>query len=170
MQTIKKVLAFIDSLSKWSGAILAPLVLVYLTIILYEIVSRYGFNAPTRWAHELGTFIFGAQFILAGAYCFWRGGMVNVEIIYEKLSRRGKAIIDTIMYVLPLMICAVMIRYGWNFFLAAFKINEHSNTTWGPPLYPLRMMIPIGAAFLLLQTTAKFVRDIYLAVTGKELK
>ncbi|MDD5288616.1 MAG: TRAP transporter small permease subunit [Dehalococcoidales bacterium] len=170
MQIIKKILSLIDGLSQWSGVFLAPLVMVYLVIIIYEIVSRYVFNAPTRWAHELGTYIFGAQFILAGAYCFWRGGMVNVEIIYEKLSRRGKAIMDIVTFVLPLMICLVMVRYGWNFFLAALKINEHSNTTWGPPLYPLRMMIPVGAALLLLQTTAKFVRDIYLAVTGKELK
>ncbi|MDD4859562.1 MAG: TRAP transporter small permease subunit [Dehalococcoidales bacterium] len=170
MQTIKKILSLIDSLSKWSGVILAPLVLVYLSIIVYEIVSRYVFNSPTRWAHELGTYIFGAQFILAGAYCFWRGGFVNVEILYEKLSKRGKATMDTFMYALPLFICAVMIKYGWSFFLAAAKINEHSNTTWGPPLYPLRLMIPVGAALLLLQTTVKFVRDIHLAITGKELR
>jgi TRAP-type mannitol/chloroaromatic compound transport system permease small subunit len=37
---------------------------------------------------------------------------------------------------------------------------EHDSTQWGPPLYPLRIMLPLGAFLFFLQASAKTVRDL----------
>lgn len=167
---LKKCAQAIDKVGKWSGEIIAPLALVYMAILTFEIVARYCFNAPTKWAHETSTFIFGAQFMLGGAYCFWRGSMVNVEIFHDRLPLRVRAILDLVTFLLPLGICVLMIWLGGNIFLVSLGKLEHTNTVFGPPLYPLRGVIPVAGFLLLTQVVAKFARDLHIAITGEELK
>jgi len=167
---MKQCLHLIDELSKWSGQAIAPLALVYMAILIIEVVARYVFNAPTKWAHETSTFIFGAQFMLAGAYCFWRGSMVNVEILHDRLPLRARAILDLILSIFPLVVCGIMIGTGWSAFWSSLEMQECTQTVFGPPLYPLKAVIPVGAFLLLLQVVARFVRDLYLAINREELK
>jgi TRAP-type mannitol/chloroaromatic compound transport system permease small subunit len=167
---LRRILRLIDNVSKWSGLIVAPLILVYLVILLYEMASRYIFNAPTLWAHETSTFVFGAQFMLGGAYCYWRGSMVNVEVFHDRLPSRPRAILDVCLFIIPLVVLGAMIRYGGTFFLDSLALREHTESLFSPPLYPLRGVIPVAAFLFLLQAGAKFVRDIHLALTGEELK
>ncbi len=167
---VKKFVQVTDKVGKWSGEIIAPLALLYMAILMFEIVARYFFNAPTKWAHEMSTFIFGAQFMLGGAYCFWRGSMVNVEIFRERMSLRAGAILDAVIFLIPLGIIILMIWLGGEFFLKSLSKLEHTNTEFGPPLYPLRGIIPLAAFLLLTQVVAKFVRDLHTAITGEPLR
>ena len=166
----KRLLYLIDKLGKWSGQIIAPLVLLFMAIIIFEIVARYVFNSPTKWAHETTTFLFGAQFMLGGAYCFWRGSMVNVEIFHDRLSIRARAILDLFLFIIPLVICGLMIWRGGAFFWISVQQLERTQTVFGPPLYPLRGVIPLAALLLLVQVVGKFIRDLHIAITGAELK
>lgn len=166
----KRLLYLIDSLGKWSGQVIAPLALIYMAIIIYEIAARYAFNSPTRWAHETTTFIFGAQFMLGGAYCFWRGSMVNVEIFHDRLPIKARAILDLFLFIVPLVICCLMIWKGGSFFWVSLQQLERTQTVFKPPLYPLRGIIPLAALLLLIQVVGKFIRDLHIAITGAELK
>lgn len=167
---LRRVVRLIDAVSEWSGVLVAPLVLVYLVILLYEMVSRYFFNAPTIWAHETSTFVFGAQFMLGGAYCYCRGSMVNVEVFHDRLPMRARAIFDLFLFVVPVVVLGAMVWLGGSFFLDSFAVHEHSESLFSPPLYPLRGVIPVAAFLVLLQAIAKFIRDLHLAVTGEEFK
>jgi len=157
-----RIVNAIDGVSRWSGFIVAPLVLVYLVVLLYEMVARYLFNSPTDWAHEVGTYIFGVQFMLGGAYCLWSGGMVNVEIVPSRFSHRTRALIDVILYVTIFAVLAAMIWYGGKSFLYSLRILERSGSEFAPPLYPLRGIIPLAAFLMLLQATAKLIRDFFI--------
>ena len=163
----KRAVKSIDWLAEWSGLVLAPLMLLYMAIIIYEIVLRYVFNNPTFWAHESGTMIFGAQFMLAGAYCFWKGAMVNVGIFHDRFPLRVRAVVDLFLSLLPLGICLTLIWVGGDFFIVSVKQRELSYTFWGPPIYPLRGIIPVAGFLLLLQVIAKFTRDLHIAITGR---
>jgi TRAP-type mannitol/chloroaromatic compound transport system permease small subunit len=167
--TARGFVAIIDTISRWSGHLIAPVALGYMLIIVFEVVARYVFNSPTRWAHELSTFLFGAQFMLGGAYCLWRGSMVNVEILHQRFPFRVQATVDAVFLLIPITICALMIWLGGQQFLVSFAKLEHTNTTWGPPLYPLKGVIPLAAFLLLLQALAQFVRRVYAAITGQAL-
>jgi len=167
---MKRVLYLGDKFAEWSGNIIAPLALVYMAVFLYEIVARYVFGAPTKWAHETSAFVFGAQFMLAGAYCYWRGSMVNVGILYDRLRPRMRAIVDLFTLLMPFGICILMVWIGGDVFLVSLKNREVSQTVFAPPVFPVRAMIPISAFLLLLQVVVKFIRDAHLAITGKELR
>ena len=63
---IEKYLRMQDGLSEWVGRVISWLALVLILTLIYEVGSRYFFNAPTIWSHELSTMIFGAFAILSG--------------------------------------------------------------------------------------------------------
>jgi TRAP-type mannitol/chloroaromatic compound transport system permease small subunit len=160
---------FVDRFSKRTGEIIAPAALIFMVMLLIEIVARYILNSPTKWAHEISAMFFGAQFMLGGAYCLWSGGMVNVEILHNRLSIRAQAALDLFLIAIPIFFCVILIWRGGAFAWDSIRELEYSQSLLRPPLYPLRAVIPISAFLLLMQIMAKFVRDLYLALTGEKL-
>ena len=166
-QPLRTLVRYIDLISKWSGYLFAPIALVYMLIIVYEVVMRYLFVRPTNWAHELSTFLFGTQFMLGGAFCLWRGSMVNVEILHVHIPFRLRAAIDAVLMIFPIAICLLMFWLGGQMFLFSLAKLERTNTVWGPPLYPLRGVIPLAAALMLSQVFAQLLRRLYAVCTGR---
>ena len=168
--SVRVLVRCIDVTSRWSGYLFAPIALAYMAIIVYEVGMRYLLDQPTNWAHELSTFLFGAQFMLGGAYCLWRGSMVNVEILHVHIPVRVRAVIDTVLMILPISICLLMFWLGGQMFLSSLASLERTNTVWAPPLYPLRGVIPLAAALMLSQVLAQLLRRVYTAATGQALE
>lgn len=166
---MKRFLNSIDTISKWVFRIMAPLMLVLSLIVCYEVISRWAFNNPTKWVHEVSGFIFGVTFILAGAYVLQVKAHVNVDILLNALSPRARAGLNIFNFLFILITCGALVWYGSTSAWDSIKVLEHSQSEFGPPLYPIRAVIPIGAFLVLLQGVAGLIRDIYLAATGREL-
>lgn len=169
MRKLIAVLKFIDGLNDWVGRVIAYGVLIMSVLVLSEIVRRYFFNAPTVWGTELTQMTFGIYVILSGSYILRWGGHVNVDILYSRFSPRAKAVVDIVTFSLFILFCGMMLWYGGSLAWESLSIWEHSNSAWHPPIYPVKMMIPIGAFLLLLQGIAKLIRDILTLFPGKEI-
>ena len=167
---LAKSIRFVEWVSEWSGRIVSFLIYGILGTLIFEIFSRYLFNTPTIWAHEAGSFFFGTYFILGAAYCLLHGGMINVDVICTKLSRRTQAVLNVITFIFFLAVCLTLLIAGGQDAVYSWQVREHSNTTWAPPLYPLRTVIPVGAALLLLEGLAQFIREAAIAFTGREIE
>ncbi|MBU4277185.1 MAG: TRAP transporter small permease subunit [Proteobacteria bacterium] len=157
---MRKLLARIDSLSDHIGRAVAYLIPILALVEVYEVVARYVFNAPTIWACELSSMLFGVFILLGGAYTLHLGGHVNMDIVYNRLSVRGRAIMSICTFPLFLVFMGVLLWKGWEMAWRSLSLVEHDSTQWGPPLYPFKLMLPLGALLLLLQGVAKLARDI----------
>jgi TRAP-type mannitol/chloroaromatic compound transport system permease small subunit len=162
------ILGFIDALNDWVGKVLSFGVLAMFLLVLSEVIRRYFFNSPTVWGNELTQLIFGMYVILSGGHILRWGGHVNVDIFYSRFSIRGKAVLDIVTFFLFFLFCGMLFIYGGSLAWESLSILEHSNSAWGVPLYPAKMMIPIGALFLLMQGIAKLIRDILVLSTGTQ--
>ena len=158
----------IDWINEQGGKLISFLILILVVVVLYEICARYLFNRPTIWAQEISQMIYGAYVILLGGYVLRRGGHVNVEILYGKFSPRTRAIIDLFTWLLFFFFCGLLLIKGWEMAWDSFKVRETEPTTFAPPVYPIKMMIPLGALLILLQGLARFLRSLVLAISGKE--
>lgn len=165
---MKKFLKIIDQISEQSGKAVSYFIIFLVGVILFEIFSRYLFNSPTIWAHEVSQMIYGAYVILLGAYVLKRGGHVNVEILYERFQPRTRAIIDLFTWLLFFYFCGLLLWKGGEMAWDSFLVRETEPTAFAPPVYPIKMTIPLGALLILLQGLAKFIRDLTFAVTGKK--
>lgn len=55
--------------------IAAALMYVVVPVMMYEVIARYLFNAPTTWGMELATLLFGPYFLRAVRTCCICAGM-----------------------------------------------------------------------------------------------
>jgi TRAP-type mannitol/chloroaromatic compound transport system permease small subunit len=165
---VEKFLKRIDRISELSGRIVSYLVLFLVAVILFEIVARYVFQSPTIWVHETAQMIYGAYVILLGAYVLQRGGHVNVEILYGRFKPRTRAAIDLFTWLLFFYFCGLLLWKGGEMAWESLLLGETEPTSFAPPVYPIKMTIPIGAFLILLQGLAKFIRNLNLVITGKE--
>jgi len=169
MKILARAIGLIDGISLWSGRLLAYVLLPLIVVLVYGVIRRYAFNSPVMWVHELSLFMFGGIGVLIGALLLQMGAHIKVDIIYNRLSSRGKAIIDTITTLLLLYFLVVLAWQGAKFALYSIAMTEHTSSVWGPVVYPFKTTIPIAALLMLLQGFAKFVRHLVFAVSGKAL-
>jgi TRAP-type mannitol/chloroaromatic compound transport system permease small subunit len=93
---------------------------------------------------------------------------VNVDILYHRFTPRTRAVIDLFTWLLFFYFCGLLLVKGWEMAWDSFQVRETEPTSFAPPVYPIKMTIPLGALLILLQGLAKFIRDLNLAITGKE--
>ena len=166
---MRLLLRAIDSINEGVGKVASPLVVLMAALIGIEVVLRYCFNSPTVWAHETTQYIYGTFIILSGGYVLLHKGHVPMDLLYNRLSPRKRALVDVITAMLFFFFCVLLVWKGGVMAWKAISNLEHSRTVWSPPLYPIKAMIPIGATLLLIQGLAKFIRDLGHLITGKEL-
>jgi TRAP-type mannitol/chloroaromatic compound transport system permease small subunit len=141
-----------------------------LVTILYEVIARYIFSAPTRWVMEYNGYFFGSYCLLAGGYTLLNKAHVNVDILYGRFNYRTKAIIDCFTWLLFFVFVGTVGYLGCKLAYEAFVRNETSGTVLNTPIFPMRAVIPAASILILFQGVAKIIKDIDTAVTGKEPK
>jgi TRAP-type mannitol/chloroaromatic compound transport system permease small subunit len=128
----------------------------------YEVIARFAFNSPTNWVHESMFLMYGMQYMLAGAYAYHADQHVRVDVFYTKFSPRGKAMADIVTSVFFFIFILTLLWTSARFALDAIRNSEVSFTEWGVQYWPVKLMMPIGAALLALQGLAKLIKDIVL--------
>ena len=174
---MNRVVIFIDELNTWVGKAFAWCLLVLTFSTCYEVFVRYVINAPTTWAFDMSYIMYGALFMMAGAYTLSRGGHVRGDVFYRLWPPRMQATIELLLYLIfffPGMFALVYAGidyageswsyqpYGPNGPQGEISINSPA----GVPVSPLKTILPIAAFFLVLQGLAEVIRCIQCLKTG----
>jgi len=166
MDTLRKVLTFVDQANiklTWLGCgLLAALGI----LVPLEVLLRYLFNSPTMWSMELTQYMFLAIISIGGGYVLQCGWHVNVDIVYQKLNVRAKAVANIITYLFFFVFLYITVKYTLIDALTSLSMRETSATGWNPPIYPIKFLVPVGAMLLFVQAIAGFIRYIIQAITG----
>jgi TRAP-type mannitol/chloroaromatic compound transport system permease small subunit len=168
---MKKLISAMDFLDRTSlniGKFFSFSIYIIMAIIVLELGLRWIFNEPTEWAHEASSMLYGVYFILGGAYTLIKRDHVRMDIIYARLSLRGKAIADISTFFLFAIYIATIMWFGGKTAWHSLLINEHSQTVWGPPLYPTKIILVIGAILIFIAGCTKLVRNLLVVASGKE--
>lgn len=164
-----KTIKIIDRFSDWSGRLFAWMILPLVGGLTYEVVARYGFNAPTIWAFDLSYMLYGGHFMLGAGYALLRGGHIRTDMLYERYSDRKKGWVDASAYVLfffPGMLFYFFssVDEAWH----SWVIRELSEqTAWRPPLYPFKAVVPLTAVLLMIQGVSELLKSVYAIRTGR---
>jgi TRAP-type mannitol/chloroaromatic compound transport system permease small subunit len=155
-----KALHAVDRLSILVGKLFGWLILAMVAIIVYEVFLRYVLRTPTAWAYDMGYMLYGAIFIMAGAYALSVAAHVRGDVVYRLWSPRVQAILDLLLYLLFFFPAIIALLYaGYNFAEFSWRIGERSSSgPGGPPVYHFKTLIPLAAAFLFLQGLAEIAR------------
>ncbi|MFN4312438.1 MAG: TRAP transporter small permease subunit [Ferrovibrio sp.] len=163
-----RFLLFIDLLSAWIGKAFGWLILILTLGVSYEVFMRYLLGAPTTWAFDISYIMYGAMFLMAGAYTLSRNGHVRADIFYRLWPPRVQATVDLVLYGIfffPAVIA--FIWAGWNFAKMSVMFKELSIfSPAGIPVFPLKTLIPVTGVLLFLQGAADVTRCILCIRNG----
>ncbi len=158
---LARCLKFQDGVSEFVGKTVSWLCLVMIAVLMYEVVGRYLFNSPTEWAHESTTMLYGTFCILGGVYTHRHNGHVRSEAIYSLFPARARAVMDVITGLVGLAVFGVFFFVVLDFALESWQSNEHSSkSTWAPPIYPFKSVLPLAALLIWLQSLVHLIRDL----------
>ncbi|MBM9603315.1 TRAP transporter small permease subunit [Desulfopila inferna] len=157
MQQIARI---IDAVTEFVGFYSAYLILPLIGIVSYEVFMRYAIGAPTSWAFEMTVFVYGVHYMLALSYAHKHDGHVAIDVFQARLpekSRRYVNIIANLVMFLP----TIGLLTVWSFIYAAssWGMGERASSSWGPIIYPYKMIMAVGFLLFFLQGVAKLIND-----------
>lgn len=164
------LVAVLEAVSIWSGRIVAWFSLFMVVITFLVVLLRYAFDLGWIAMQESVTYMHAALFMIGAAYTLQRNGHVRVDILYQKLSPRGRAWVDllgTLLLLLP--VCAFIAWVGWVYVLASWDVMESSREAGGiPAVYLLKTLIIAMPVLVSMQGLAWILRNgLFLAGVEK---
>lgn len=159
---------FVDKVSTWLGHAFSWLILALTLLISWEVFSRYVLDHPHPWAFDVMIMMYGAMFMMAGAYTLSKNGHVRGDVLYGFFPPRLQAGLDLVLYILFFFPGVIALAYAGYFYAGeSWAIKEISNiTSDGPPVYPFKTVIPIAGAMLLVQGVVELLRCIVCLKDG----
>lgn len=184
---MQKYLFWIDRLSAWTGKTVAWLILLSTLLITFDVTMRYiskplctGAGTPLcdpvrniwftyNYSYDMSYYFYAIVFMIGGAYTMSRAQHVRGDMFYRFWPVRVQASIDILLYVLtfvPVMIALISVGSQWA--AESLRIGERSFTSAAAPvIYPLKFVIPVAGALMLLQGLAEITRAVQAWLTGK---
>jgi TRAP-type mannitol/chloroaromatic compound transport system permease small subunit len=166
---MNQVILGIDKLSKAVGHAFAWCIIILTVGTSYEVFMRYVLNRPTAWAFDMSYIMYGALFLMSGAYALSRNAHVRGDVIYRLWPIRVQAWVELVLYFFFFFPGVLALVYaGWGYGMDAMRIREVSvNSPAGVPIWQLKLLIPFAAFFLTLQGIAEVMRCIVAIRTGR---
>lgn len=155
-----KTIHAIEGLSQWVGKAFGWCILILTLSVSYEVFVRYVLNKPTVWAFDMMVQMYGALFLMAGAYALAQDAHVRGDVLYRLFSVKWQARVDFLLYILfffPGMFA--LFWYGWEIASDSWRYKEVS---WNSPariqIYFFKTLIPIAGVLLMIQGIAEMMR------------
>ena len=165
---VSGLIRVLDRVSYWSGKAFAWLIVALTFVVSIEVFKRYILNQPTAWIFDFNNMLYGALFMMCGAYTLAAAGHVRADFVYSYLKPRTQAGLDLALYVLFFIPgIAGLIYAGADYAALSWKIGEHSTVTAeGPPVYHFKTVIPVAGVLVMLQGVAEIARCVLCLRTG----
>ena len=166
---MQKVLLTIDKISTFVGKTFSWLIVSLTFLVTWEVFSRYALSAPHAWSFDAMIMMYGAMFMMSGAYTLSKNGHVRGDVLYGFFPPRLQAGIDLTLYIAFFLPGTIALCWaGYKYAGESWAILEHSNiTAEGPPIYPFKTVIPIAGFFLLIQGIVEMIRCVLCLKNGQ---
>lgn len=163
----------VDAVTGLIGRLMWWVSLFMVAVGVYNVITRYfygplealvGRDAAAAMTGnfylELQTYAFDLIFLLGAAYVLRKDGHVRVDIVYSRLSARRKALVDTVctwLFLVPFS--AMGILYSLPYVRRSWATLEMSPNPGGLPRYPIKTVIVVAFALLILQGISETIRN-----------
>jgi TRAP-type mannitol/chloroaromatic compound transport system permease small subunit len=152
----------VDALNRMVGRTTYWLVLAAVLISSSNAIARKTLNMSSNAMLEIQWYLFAAIFLLCAGYTLLDNEHVRVDLIFGRLSRRKQLIIEilgTLLFLAPMTI--LILALSWAPFMDAFTSGEVSSNAGGLIRWPVKLLIPLGFALLLLQGVSQLIKNVH---------
>jgi TRAP-type mannitol/chloroaromatic compound transport system permease small subunit len=162
-----RIAAAIDRVTGMIGVAVSWLALVMVLIGAFNAVARYlgryiGINLSSNVYLELQWYLFSMLFLLGAAWVLREDAHVRVDVLYGRVSVRTRSLINIVGTVLLLMpFCGFVLWVSGPVIRNSWIIREGSPDPGGLPRYPLKALIIVCFALLMLQAVSELIKEVH---------
>ena len=159
----------IDLANKWIGNVVCWIVIPLTFTMVYEVLARKLFNAPTMWAYDMSRFFYGALFMLGAGYALSKGVHIRADFLYRNFKTKNQGRIDFWLYLVFYFPGLTVFLYMSSIFLqeSIMRGEKGMDTAWMPYMWPIKSCLWFGILFLLIQGISEIFKSYYAAKNGK---
>ena len=166
MRTLLLIAHRIDTTNEWIGRAVYCLTLVMVGVGAYNALVRYldrftGLGLSSNTYIELQWYMYSLIFLLGAAYTLKHNAHVRVDVLFMRLTPRGRAWVNlggALLFLLPF--CILVIWTSWPTVHNSWAVLEVSPDPGGLPRYPIKTVIPIAFILLFLQGVSLAIKQI----------
>ena len=164
-----KTITKIDRFSLWIGRIVCWLTIPLFGAMVFEVIARYAFIAPTMWAYDISRMFAGALFMLGSGYALSKGVHIRADFLYRNWPIRIQGSVDLFLYLFfyfPGLIIFLWMATDFAY-LSWFRGERGMDTAWMPIMGPIKTCLPLGVFFLLIQGISEILKSYYAFTKGR---
>ena len=166
MRTLLRIAHRIDQTNEWIGRVVYWLTLLMVGVGAYNALVRYldrftGLGLSSNTYIELQWYMYSLIFLLGAAYTLKHNAHVRVDVLFMRLTPRGRAWVNlggALLFLLPF--CILVIWTSWPTVHNSWAVLEVSPDPGGLPRYPIKTVIPIAFILLFLQGVSLAIKQI----------
>lgn len=148
----------------WCGRVLAGVAMAMIVLLvvamLYEVVARKFFNAPTMWAITTSYMFNGTLFLMGAAFTLRMNAHVRIDFLSARLPARIQHAVNLLFYAVIFLPALGLSSYystdkAWKAYLDG---TLETMSAWEPVIWPFLTGIAIGIVSFTLQVLLEAVR------------
>ncbi|WP_198526441.1 TRAP transporter small permease subunit [Halarcobacter anaerophilus] len=151
-----------DKFANIIGAITAVAMVLMILNVFYDVIMRYFFRTGSIAMQEMEWHLFSVIILLGIAYTLKEDGHVRVDLVYDRLSSKKKAMINmvgSILFILPIAILVGISSIDNA--VEAFRSMEQSGDPGGLPYrWIVKSLIPLSFFLLIITTIGFFIKNL----------
>ena len=165
---IKAYVRAIDALNRVIGRLVMYLIFAMMGVLLLSTGSRTLLGVSYIWVVEMAQFLMTAYYLLGGGYSMQLDSHVRMDLLYTRWTPRTRAAVDAVTVSFLLFYLIVLLVGALSSTQYAIEYGQKNYSSWAPPLAPIKIVMVIGIALMLLQVVAVFFKDLAKA-RGEEI-
>ena len=162
--TLKLILTNLDAI------ITAATLSICVVLVNANVIMRYFFNNPIRWAEEVVTSLFVWTVFIGSAYAYRKHSHLGVDILVNLMPPKMKAVVKAVMSVVELLVLSMLTvissQYVYHLiFNRAGKLKIIMTDMLRIPKWWTGIAVPIGFGLSVIYSVYFMVKGIraYLA-------
>ena len=161
MNSLLQFSRFVDGISEAVGRAAIWLILLVVIISSGNAVFRFAFNMSSNALLEIQWYLFSAVFLACAAYVLKKNEHIRIDVVTGRFNERVQNWIDVFGILVFLLPMALLIAWtSWPVFMNAWNSGEMSASPGGLIRWPVRLMLPLGFALLILQAISELIKRV----------
>ena len=150
----------VDKLSGYVGICAMYLIFMMIGILLLDAVTRNVIDIPLHWCIEAAQFTLTAYYFTGGPMTLRDNDHARMDLLYERLSARGKAVLDLVFSGCLLFYLGVLLWGAVSSTQYAIQTGEKRFSMWNPSMIPIKVLMCCCIVLMIAQAISLVIKDI----------
>ena len=156
---VRSYVYHVERLNYRVGRFAMYLLYVMIAIMVWSMITK-AMRFPAIWTLEMAQFTLVAYYMLGAPWSLQTDVNLRMDLLYARLPERSRALTDAFTIFCLMFYLAVMLYGAFDSTVYSFTHDERNPTAWRPVLWPLKTIITVSFALMLLQSTTLLLRDL----------